>query len=202
MFHLEFSGMVCILFNFQCSAYLSQWQLIYYTVLWAACQVLFKTFSKFLFSSEALLSNDSSLSISHWVSFVKHFLKLFLFKLLSHQTAHKFYHRSLCLSSTFFKKFWSFFSIPFKRRRRDLNPRAAINDLLPFQGSPFSRLGTSPSVWSSFDYDMQFPASGEDGIRTHAPLRTNGFQDRLVMTTSIPLHVVLDYDTIFYILCQ
>ena len=32
-----------------------------------------------------------------------------------------------------------------KRRRRDLNPRVAINDLLPFQGSPFSHLGTSPS---------------------------------------------------------
>ena len=30
-------------------------------------------------------------------------------------------------------------------------------------------------------------ANGEGGIRTHAPLRTNGFQDRLVMTTSIPL---------------
>ncbi len=33
--------------------------------------------------------------------------------------------------------------------------------------------------------------SGEGGIRTHAPLRTNGFQDRLVMTTSIPLHILL-----------
>ena len=32
--------------------------------------------------------------------------------------------------------------------------------------------------------------NGEGGIRTHAPLRTNGFQDRLVMTTSIPLHNV------------
>ena len=32
----------------------------------------------------------------------------------------------------------------YQRRRRDLNPRAAINDLLPFQGSPFSLLGTSP----------------------------------------------------------
>ena len=30
-----------------------------------------------------------------------------------------------------------------KRRRRDLNPRAATNDLLPFQGSPFNLLGTS-----------------------------------------------------------
>ena len=32
-------------------------------------------------------------------------------------------------------------------------------------------------------------SSGEGGIRTHAPLRTNGFQDRLVMTTSIPLRI-------------
>ena len=36
------------------------------------------------------------------------------------------------------------------------------------------------SLWS-------FPSNAEGGIRTHAPLRTNGFQDRLVMTTSIPL---------------
>ena len=63
-----------------------------------------------------------------------------------------------------------------KRRRRDLNPRAATNDLLPFQGSPFSQLG-------------YFSKNGEGGIRTHAPFRTNGFQDRLVMTTSIPLHI-------------
>ena len=32
-----------------------------------------------------------------------------------------------------------------KRRRWDLNPRAAVNDLLPFQGSPFGLLGTSPN---------------------------------------------------------
>ena len=60
-----------------------------------------------------------------------------------------------------------------------MNPRAVYNDLLPFQGSPFSLLGISPGLSVS---------SGEGGIRTHAPLRTNGFQDRLVMTTSIPLH--------------
>ena len=36
---------------------------------------------------------------------------------------------------------------------------------------------------------MALTPNGEGGIRTHAPLRTNGFQDRLVMTTSIPLHV-------------
>ena len=79
-----------------------------------------------------------------------------------------------------------------QRRRRDLNPRAAINDLLPFQGSPFSLLGTSPQ---KLTYDSIYKvrgegiSSGEGGIRTHAPLRTNGFQDRLVMTTSISLHI-------------
>ncbi len=50
--------------------------------------------------------------------------------------------------NTFFYFFSSFFDIDFfaekKRRKRDLNPRAATNDLLPFQGSPFSHLGTSP----------------------------------------------------------
>ena len=32
--------------------------------------------------------------------------------------------------------------------------------------------------------------SGEDGIRTHVPSQANGFQDRLVMTTSIPLRIL------------
>ena len=45
------------------------------------------------------------------------------------------------------------------------------------RGAPSASLGTSPQ-------------SGEGGIRTHAPFRTNGFQDRLVMTTSIPLHLL------------
>ena len=33
------------------------------------------------------------------------------------------------------------------------------------------------------------PSGGAGGIRTHVPLRTNGFQDRLVMTSSIPLRM-------------
>ncbi len=37
--------------------------------------------------------------------------------------------------------------------------------------------------------------SGEDGIRTHAPVKTNGFQDRPVMTTSVPLHS-------YFLLCR
>ena len=39
-----------------------------------------------------------------------------------------------------------------KRRRRDLNPRAAINDLLPFQGSPFGQLG----YFSKLPYAIAF----------------------------------------------
>ena len=42
------------------------------------------------------------------------------------------------------------FLVSFQRRRRDLNPRAAINDLHPFQGCPFSLLGTSPNYWTCF----------------------------------------------------
>ena len=79
------------------------------------------------------------------------------------------------------------------------------------RGAPSASLGTSPNcptqslrffIRSVLYYIALFFVcqelfsfifilnSGESGIRTHAPLRTNGFQDRLVMTTSIPLHVV------------
>ena len=86
-----------------------------------------------------------------------------------------------------------------------MNPRAAINDLLPFQGSPFSLLGISPSSEHQLFFIEKQPhglfsksCNAEGGIRTHAPLRTNGFQDRLVMTTSIPLHIHLcSQETVF-----
>ena len=52
--------------------------------------------------------------------------------------------------------FSSFFApVTRKRRRRDLNPRAATNDLLPFQGSPFSHLGTSPKCLTNFAYQTE-----------------------------------------------
>ena len=38
---------------------------------------------------------------------------------------------------------------------------------------------------------VRFFFGGGSGIRTHAPFRTNGFQDRLVMTTSISLRVFI-----------
>ena len=105
-----------------------------------------------------------------------------------------------------------------------MNPRAAINDLLPFQGSPFGQLGYFSklpyAIASLFQkrfilYRVVFylsrtfllfksflfsSTSGESGIRTHAPLRTNGFQDRLVMTTSISLHIHFSVFATF--LCQ
>ena len=46
-----------------------------------------------------------------------------------------FLHSSSCVLSIHAFKLWT------KRRKRDSNPRAAINDLLPFQGSPFGQLG-------------------------------------------------------------
>ena len=91
-----------------------------------------------------------------------------------------------------------------ERRRWDLNPCTGTSRLLPFQGSPFNLLGTSPWLNSS---DMKlsylyrihdsgcFLKDGEDGIRTHVPVKANGFQDRLVMTTSIPLRTP-EYDSI------
>ena len=77
-----------------------------------------------------------------------------------------------------------------------MNPRAAVNDLHPFQGCPFSLLGTSPKTDFLFLYSALKPlysgfnVSGENGIRTHAPVKTNGFQDRPVMTTSVSLQIL------------
>ena len=45
--------------------------------------------------------------------------------------------RTIC--QHFFDFFKSWFIT--ERRRRDLNPRAAVNDLHPFQGCPFGQLG-------------------------------------------------------------
>ena len=168
-------------------------QLCYFITLSLACQELFKFFSSFI--STFILS-----------------------------TAFQAYHNFSSLSRTFFFLFQK------ERRRRDLNPRAAINDLLPFQGSPFGQLGyfsklpqirrftettfftlsclylvlfvftEEPcALYRTFHLFVKYffqnflsdLASGESGIRTHAPLRTNGFQDRLVMTTSISLQSAL-----------
>ena len=68
-----------------------------------------------------------------------------------------------------------------KRRRRDLNPRAAINDLLPFQGSPFSHLGTSPAEFIKCIQFIELLLKTEKvGFEPTAPFGVTGFQDRLL----------------------
>ena len=62
----------------------------------------------------------------------------------------------------FYFVFQSFYFVLTERRRRDLNPRTAINDLLPFQGSPFSRLGTSPNAWLLRLFYLNFQRRGWD----------------------------------------
>ena len=63
----------------------------------------------------------------------------------------------------------------------------------PLAGAPLHHLSTSPCEALPMDKLIHLltvlKCGGEGGIRTHAPLRTNGFQDRLVMTTSIPLRM-------------
>ena len=146
---------------------------------WLFYQTVFRLSRTFLKFFSSLTSLQSSFVIlPRLSSFVKNFFHLF---------------------KAFFDRFYN------KRRRRDLNPRAAVNDLLPFQGSPFGQLG----YFSKLPYAFLL-RYGEGGIRTHAPLRTNGFQDRLVMTTSIPLHLLLlhclcqckKYTTINHHFCQ
>ena len=66
----------------------------------------------------------------------------------------------------------------------DLNPHL-------YQGSRKALAFWEKEKHIHLEQSLEVP-NGESGIRTHAPLRTNGFQDRLVMTTSIPLHVRLE----------
>ena len=71
--------------------------------------------------------------------------------------------------------------LSFWRRKRDLNPRDR------FQPYSLSRGAPSPLGYFSKRVNIK-KIGGEGGIRTHVPVKANGFQDRLVMTTSIPLH--------------
>ena len=132
-------------------------QLNQFITLICVCQAPFKTFSKILFSKLScfLLRFDSFHSIT-----------------------------PKCLTVNTFFQLFSFlnFNLKKERRKRDLNPRAAINDLLPFQGSPFSRLGISPvadikSLFHSMfrKKSVHHLPSGECGIRTHGPFRNHWF---------------------------
>ena len=93
--------------------------------------------------------------------------QLFYFSLLSLKRDNS---DILSCLSLFVNNFFKFF---IKQGYKDSNLEMTESEsvALPFGDSP---------IWS---------AGG--GIRTHAPLRTNGFQDRLVMTTSISLQSAL-----------
>mgnify|MGYP000603369054 CR=1 FL=1 len=59
-----------------------------------------------------------------------------------------------------------------------MNPRAAINDLLPFQGSPFSLLGTSPNKLTNKRYSISIPVDTAEkvGFEPTAPCGVTGFK--------------------------
>ena len=90
--------------------------------------------------------------------------------------------------NNFFRKKLNNSYLQIKRRRRDLNPRAALTTYSLSRGAP-------STAWVLLQYQalelsLCMKVSGERGIRTLAPFRTNGFQDRLVMTASISLQVI------------
>ena len=69
------------------------------------------------------------------------FFKFFRCDSLSFATVIMLSHFQLLVNNFFILFLTSFQK---QRRKRDLNPRAAINDLLTFQASPFGLLGISP----------------------------------------------------------
>ena len=96
-----------------------------YHIHWRLSRTFLSFFKTFQmnFCDSLLISN--SFTLSHSFLNVKYFFEVFIFSKIQNS----------------------------KRRRRDLNPRAAINDLLPFQGSPFGQLGyfsKSPYAIASF----------------------------------------------------
>ena len=75
------------------------------------------------------------------------------------------------------------------------NGEGGIRTLAPLLTAYSLSRGAPSTAWVLLQYQalelsLYMKVSGERGIRTLAPFRTNGFQDRLVMTASISLQVV------------
>ena len=162
----EFSGLsYCLIIKVHCfslSSFLPK-QLNQFTTLIRVCQALFWIILKILFFK----------TFRFFASFRQ--LPQYNTEVLNCQY----------LFSTFF---FSKTSLKKERRKRDLNPRAAINDLLPFQGSPFGLLGISPDAYFTIfpfiqytpwqknnHYTVVILPNGEGGIRTHGPFRNHWF---------------------------
>ena len=71
---------------------------------------------------------------------------------------------------------------------RDLNPRAGFPTYSLSRGAP-SPLGYFRMLNLKNITPTIKKIGAEGGIRTHVTVKSNGFQDRLVMTASIPLRV-------------
>ena len=123
-------------------------QLRYFIMLFRCCQAFFQLFY-FLFFLSALVWSSLDILSQHLVG-VNHFFK---------------------------KVFCVFLYWSSKRRRRDLNPCAAINGLLTFQASPFSHLGTSPSILLLLSKNYR---AEKVGFEPTVPFGITGFQDRLL----------------------
>ena len=107
------------------------------------------------------ITQDNRLAISRFYCFwfvrtvlknVKKFSRIVCVSLFSYQgllffrTACSFYLIQSCLSRTFLIFFQSFQLLKkLKRRRRDLNPRAALTTYSLSRGAPSASLGTSPN---------------------------------------------------------
>ena len=156
---------------------------LFYCFLRFVCSSFFLSLKIFSLSTDSLECFQGCITV-----YLSRFICALFTVISVRQLWYLITHFSLCQALFYF--FQNFYS---ERRRRDLNPRAAINDLHPFQGCPFGQLGYFSKCSRISTVTIKLfgvISSGEDGIRTHAPFRTNGFQDRLVMTTSIPLQSI------------
>ena len=115
-------------------------KLLYFITSSFVCQALFL----FVFNQD---SKENVFSKTHFFTSLidvkkSIYRRLFFSKLLLSQATLILYHiLDKCQEKFAIIKL----IIANQRRRRDLNPCAAINDLLTFQASPFGLLGTSPN---------------------------------------------------------
>ena len=109
-------------------------------------ELTFKVVLLFSYQGFVLFFFDTTSLFYH---FQKSLSRTFLFYFCCFLTVCIFQHFLLKMSRTFLRLYS-------QRRRRDLNPCAATNDLLTFQASPFGLLGTSPnSQQNLFKEDVQ-----------------------------------------------
>ena len=123
-----------------------------------------------------LLSCDSLIILSNCCSFVKHFF-IFLNSVLSSLSCDSL----IILSNrcSFVKHFFIFLN-------------SVLSSLSCDSLIILSKCFAFVKNFFLLHICFKTKESAGGGIRTHAPLRTNGFQDRLVMTTSIPLRVTIN----------